>query len=206
MNKRAQSADARILDRMRDHGPGWVFTPAEFADLGSRNAVASALKRMKASKAIRQLARGIYDCPRKDPVLGWLSPSIDDIAQALKGRDNCRLQASGGHAASLLGISDQVPMKTVFLTDGRPRNVQIGRRQIVLKHTTTRNMATAGRISGTAIQALRWLGRRHVDDSVVAVLSLHLSDSDKREILNDLRYAPAWIADILRTVARKASK
>ncbi len=187
---------------MHDHGSGWVFTPGDFADLGSRNAVASALKRMKASKAIRQLARGIYDYPRRDPVLGWLTPSMDDIAQAMKGRDNCRLQASGGHAASQLGLCDQVPMKTVFLTDGRPRNVQIGKRQIVLKHTTTRNMATAGRIGGTVIQALRWLGRRHVDSTVVAVLSRRLSDSDKREILDDLRYAPAWIADILRKVAQ----
>ena len=100
------------------------------------------------------------------------------------------------------GLSDQVPVRTVFLTDGRSRNVRLGKRQIVLKNTTPRHMATAGRVSGTVIQALRWLGQRHVDDRTVAILRRRLSDSDKRQLLKDLRYAPTWIAEIMRKVAQ----
>mgnify|MGYP001815140294 CR=1 FL=1 len=107
------------------------------------------------SDFIRQLARGLYDYPKIDPQLGSLQPSTDDIASALAGRDATRLQPSGAYAANLLGLSTQVPMKVVYLTDGRSRTVQVGKRQIILKHTTPRNMATAGKIqwvgdSGTA--------------------------------------------------------
>jgi len=150
---------------------------------------------------IRTLARGLYDTPRIDASLGPLAPSTDDVANALRDRDGARLQAAGAHAAHLLGLSDQVPVRAVFLTDGRSRTVRLGRRQIVLKHTTPKQMATAGRISGTVIQALRWLGRRHVTPDTMAALRRRLSDADRQQLLQDIRYAPAWIADVLRRVA-----
>lgn len=124
------------------------------------------------------------------------------MATALKGRDQSRLQPAGAHAANVLGLSTQVPIRIVFLTDGRSRRVQLGKQQIVIKHTTPRQMATAGRISGTVIQALRWLGKRHVDDRIVAALRRRLSLADKQQLESDIRYAPAWIADIIRSLTR----
>lgn len=201
MGKHAQSADSQVLGRIQRNGPGWVFTPSDFQDLGSPTAARLALMRHPRAGTIRQLARGLYDFPRNDARLGPIPPATDDIAAALKGRDAFRLQASGAHAANMLGLSSQVPVRSVFLTDGRGRQVQIGKRKIILKHTTTRQMATAGRISGTVIQALRWLGQGHVSDDTIGVLQRHLSASDKRQLLLDLRYASAWIADIMRKVA-----
>ena len=204
MGKHANSVDNQLLGRIKAKGTGWVFTPADFLDLGSRTAVGLALMRHARAGTIRKLARGLYDYPVHHPRFGTMSPSTDSIANALKGRDDFRLQASGGHAANMLGLSDQVPVRTVFLTDGRSRKVQLGKRQIVLKNTTTRQMATAGRVSGTVIQALRWLGQRHIDDRMVAMLRRRLSDRDKQQLLKDLRYAPAWIAEIMRKVAAQA--
>jgi len=202
MGKHIQSIDSKIKNRIYGHGKGWVFTPVHFFDLGSRDAVASALKRYRQSGLIRQLARGLYDYPRFDPDLGILSPSPDVVAKALAGRDAVRLQPSGAYAANLLGLSTQIPMKIVYLTDGCSRTVQIGKKQILLKRTTPRNMATAGRISGLVIQALRHLGRRYVDDEIIARLDRRLSDDDRQQLLKDVRFAPAWIADILRQIGR----
>jgi hypothetical protein len=201
MGKHASSVDSQVLARIRRKGPGTVFTPTDFVDLGPRNAVDLALSRNARAGTIRKIAHGVYDLPRRDARLGNLSPSPDDVASALAGRDGARLQASGAHAANLLGLSDQVPVRLTFLTDGRSRRVQLGRQQVVLKHTTPRQMATAGRISGTVIQALRWLGRDHVDDRTVATLRRRLSEADKRQLQHDLRYAPTWVADVLRVVA-----
>jgi hypothetical protein len=198
MPKRATSTDSQVLDRIRGHRRGWVFTPAHLADLGTRNAVASALKRFKADATIRQLARGLYDYPVHDPVLGTVTPSADAIARALVVRDAIRLQPSGSYAANVLGLSEQVPSRIVFLTDGPARKVKIGKREILLLHTTPRNMATAGRKSGTLIQALRQLGEKRVDDKVLATLRRHITTDERPAILKDLRHAPAWIADLLR--------
>lgn len=201
MGKHAQSTDFKILSRIYGKGKGWVFTPSHFQGLGSRNAIDSALKRHKKSGTIRQLALGLYDYPRQHPSLGLLNPTADAIATALAGRDAIRLQPSGAYAANLLGLSDQIPMKVVFLTDGPTRSVQVGKQNITLKRTTPKNMAAAGRVSGLVIQTLRHLGRRHVDQSVVTQLRQRLSADDKKQLLKDLIYAPAWVAEVMRRIA-----
>lgn len=206
MNKDLQSIDSQVLNRIYGHKRGWVFTPDNFSGLGSRDAVASALKRHKQTGLIRQLARGLYDYPRTDDQLGVLMPSIDEIAKALAGRDAIRFQPSGAYAANMLGLSTQVPMKVVYLTDGRSRTVQIGNQQIILKNTTPRNMATAGKISGLVIQALRYLGRDQVDDHVISQLDRQLDDDARRQLMKDIRYAPAWIAEIFRQLVRPNSE
>lgn len=198
MAKHAASADSKILDRIRAHRRGWVFTPAHLMDLGTRNAVGSALKRFKADGTIRQLARGLYDYPIHDPVLGMVAPSADAIARALVVRDAIRLQPSGAYATNVLGLSEQVPSRIVFLTDGPARKVKIGKREILLQHTTPRNMATAGRLSGTLIQALRHLGQDRMNETVLSAISRQIKDVDRPVILKDLRHAPAWIADFIR--------
>ena len=197
-----QSIDDKILSRIYGRGKGSVFTPTDFLDLASRQAVGVALHRLVKKGVLRNLARGLYDYPRTDPDLGILSPTTDAIIKALKGRDKILLQPSGAYAANLLGLSEQVPMKIVLLTDGTARRVQLGRQVIILKHTTPRAMATAGKISGLLIQALRHIGQKYVDDAMEERLRCRLSDDDKKTILKDIRYAPAWIAAIIRRVAQ----
>ena len=177
---------------------GWVFTSTHFLDVGSRSAVAKALERLADAGTIRRLARGLYDYPQKHSTLGDLPANYERIAQALAGRDNLKIQPSGAYAANLLGLTDQVPARIVFLTDGPNRNVQIRNQQIILKRTTPRNMATAGKMSGRVIQALRFLGQSFVDDKVVGKLKEKLSADDKRRLIADLRYAPAWIGKVAR--------
>jgi hypothetical protein len=135
-----------------------------------------------------------------------LTPSPEAVARALAGRDAVRLQPSGAYAANLLGLSTQIPMKIVYFTDGRSRTVQIGKKLIILKQTTPRNMATAGRISGLVIQAFRNLGRQHVDEAVIAQLDRRLETEDRKQLLKDVRFAPAWIADIMRRLGKEKEK
>ncbi len=193
-----KSIDNKVVSTIYGYGRGFVFTPSLFSSLGDPRVIGTVLTRLCRKGTIRRLAHGLYDYPRKHDQIGLLSPSIDDIINALKGRDATRLQPSGAYAANLLGLSDQVPMKVVFLTDGPSKHVQLGKQEIILKRTTPRNMATAGRTSGLVIQALRHLGQRHVDDAVLNTLKSRLSDNDKKQLINDLQYAPAWIADIMR--------
>jgi len=169
--KMAQSIEKQIANRILSKGKGWVFTPNHLLDLGTRTAVAQSLVRLVRSGMIRRLAQGLYDYPAKHPTLGDLPPNYDRIAQALAGRDNLRIQPSGAYAANLLGLTEQVPAKIVFLTDGSNRTVQINKQQLVLKRTTPKNMATAGKVSGLVIQALRYLGQNNLFLRISIVLS-----------------------------------
>ncbi len=194
----AQSIENKVLHRITDKNRGWVFTPSHFLDLGNRTAIDQALGRLVRSGDIRRLARGLYDHPKKHPVLGDLPANYERIAQTLAGRDNLKIQPSGAYAANLLGLTEQVPAKIVFLTDGANRIVQVKNQQIVLKRTTPKNMATAGSLSGLVIQALRYLGRNHIDDKVIGILKKRLTGDDKRQLMREFRYAPAWIGSIFK--------
>ena len=197
------SVDAAIRAQLRSFEPGRVFSPADFIHLGSRAAVDKVLSRMTASGELRRIARGLYDIARTHALLGPLLPAADDIAHALASKDNLRLQPSGAYAANLLGLSEQVPMKLAFLTDGASRTLQVGNQTITLKHTTPRNMATAGRVSGLLIQALRYLKQHNIDAQMLTQLRVRLSKKDKAMLLLDAPLAPAWIADIMRAIAHE---
>ena len=201
MAKHTHSTDGKILKRIQSHGKGWVFTPAHFDDIAGSSTITTVLKRYTDNGTIRNLARGLYDYPKIDPELGPLLPSTDEIAKALAGRDEIRLQPSGAFAANQLGLSTQVPMKVVYLTDGRSKTVQVGKRQIQLRQTTPKNMATAGKISGMVIQALKHIGKDQVDNDLIAKLNERLDDKARKQLLKDIRSAPAWIADIFRKLA-----
>src|SRR5438105_7163781 len=201
--KAPQSIDSRILAAIHGRGRGSVFVPADFLDLGSREAVDVALHRLARKGTIRRLARGVYDFPKQHPVLGPLSPSADAVATALAGRDRTRLQPAGAYAANALGLSEQVPAKAVFLTDGPSRTVKIGPTTIQLRRTTARNMAAAGRLSGLLIQALRELGEEHVTPERREHLKRTLPADKRRELINDLRLAPAWMHPIFRELAEE---
>ena len=202
-NKSIQSIDARILATIHGRGRGSVFVPADFLDLGSREAIDIALHRLARKGTIRRLARGVYDFPKQHPVLGPLSPSADSVARALAGRDCTRLQPAGAYAANALGLSEQVPAKAVFLTDGPSRTVKIGTTTIQLRRTTARNMAAAGRLSGLLIQALRELGKEHVTPERRAHLKRTLPANKRRELIKDIRLAPAWMHPIFRELAEE---
>jgi len=201
MAKHSQSIEKSILASIRGHGRGWVFTPRHFVNLASRPAITSALTRQTDAGTIRQLGRGLYDYPKLHTALGPLAPTPEALAKALAGRDRVRLQPSGAYAANLLGLSEQVPAKVVFLTDGASRVVRVGKLTVQLRRTTPRNMAAAGRSSGLVIQALRYLGSKHITPERVAKLRRTLPANDRRVLLKDLTLAPAWMHQTLKELA-----
>ena len=188
-----QSIGSKILSRIYGSQGGGVFTPGDFLDLGSRSAVDLTLHRLERRKILRRLARGLYERPREHPELGTLAPDIGKVAQALAGKDRLRLQAAGAYAANLLGLSEQIPAKVVFLTDGPSRTVKIGRQEIRLRRTTPRNMAAGGRLGGLLMQAFRHLGKEHITPERMAHLKRTLPAKERRQLLKDLPLAPAWM-------------
>lgn len=198
-----QGIDNKVIKRIRGFGSGSVFTPSMFLDLGSRAAIDKALSRLSKKGSIRRLSRGLYDLPKSHPVLGKLSPSPEIIAKAIAGRDSIKILPSGAYAANLTGLSTQVPAQIIFLTDGASRSVKVANHTIKLQRTTPKNMAVAGRISGLVIQALKYIGKDHVDSTVLQILKSKLSEKDKEQLLKDLSYAPSWIGAIFRKINEK---
>lgn len=197
------SIDSQIARLVQLSTSGTVFTPDAFALLGSRSAIDKALQRLVAREQLRRLSRGLYDKPRHDELLGTLWPSVDAVVQAVAGKDMLRTQPAGVYAANMLGLSEQVPAKVVFLTDGISRTVKAGPMQITFKRTTPRQMAAAGRLSGLLIQAFKSLGAPHITASRIERLRQNLPAAERARVLQDIALAPAWMRPFLREVARE---
>lgn len=196
-----QSIEDSIIIKIRAHGDGWCFTPSDFADIGSPAAVWTSLHRLARNGLIRRLAKGLYDQPKHDNRLGLLSPDPSAVASALSRGRGLRIQPTGAYAANLLGLSEQVPARVAFLTDGTPRQFHIGKQTIVLRRTTPKNMATAGHISGTVIQALRHIGKERTTTVQRDILRRRLGPADKKQLFKDRLLAPAWMRPWIAEIA-----
>ncbi|WP_331375735.1 DUF6088 family protein [Sinorhizobium chiapasense] len=192
------------MTRARARGRGGVFTPSDFLDVAERAAVDQALSRLVKAGKLRRLARGLYDFPKVHPQLGPLSPTPDDVAQALARETGSHVQIAGARAANALGLSTQVPAKSIYLTDGPSRRVVLGKRVVDLRHASPKHLIAPGSAAGTVVQALRHVGAVRARD-VAQIAARRLSVSDKKKLASTAVQAPAWMRPTLVSIANAAS-
>jgi hypothetical protein len=192
--------ETQILRRIQGLGRGSVFSARDFADLGTRSTVDWVLQQLTAKGKIRRLSRGIYDYPQTSAIVGLVPPDPYQVARAITTRDGSRLQPTGAYAANLLGLSDQIPARSEFLTESDERIVQIGNQEILLRKTTPRIMQMAGKMSGLVTQAFRFMGKDFITPEIIAQLRQQLSEKEKDTLRKDIALPPAWIADYFRQI------
>jgi len=198
------SVHKKILKRIQSHGRGYVFTPKDFLALGSRAAVDQTLSRLARRGVIRRLDRGLYDYPKVSARLGPLSPAPGAVARAIARQTDSKVQISGARAANALGVTDQVPAKLLYITDGPSRVARVGNQRIILKHQTKRNLVGIGRQTGLVFQALRYLGKDNITDAVIQKLQSALTDQQKRSLRRDATRATDWARDCVAKITRAA--
>jgi hypothetical protein len=194
----SSSFENLILDKVSKITKGSLFFTEDFIEFGSAKSIAKALERLVNQKKLSRVARGIYAQLEVSPMLGELLPTTEKIAQAISRRDMARIMPTGALALNALGLSTQVPMNVVYLTDGAARKIEIGRRKIVFKKSVPKNLAAKGKISGLVIQALKDIGKDQVTDHELNVILGHLRKEEVADLQHDIKLAPEWIRSILR--------
>jgi len=192
------SIESQIKKAISQKKRGELLFPEDFSELGSSEAVRLALHRIKNEGFIRRVAQGIYVRPKINKYIGEVIPSAEEVAHAIAKRDRIRLVPTGVYALNALGLSTQVPLKLVFLTDGTPREIKIGKRSIKLKKTTPKNLSAKGEISGLAVQALRQIGKDNLTDWEEKKIVSLLTKEDIKNLEHDIRLAPVWIQKIMK--------
>jgi predicted transcriptional regulator of viral defense system len=187
----------KIAEVLKSHQKGSVLFVDDFLDYGNSESVKKALLRLKEKEILVRLAHGIYLYPKIDTELGVLFPSTEDIAKAIARRDKARIVPTGVQALNKLGLSTQVPMKVVYLTDGATRNIKVGKRTITFKNTSPKNLLAQGEISSLVIQALKTIGQSKVDDDILLKIEMLLKKEKIENTIHDAKLAPAWISKIL---------
>jgi len=192
------SVSDNIIHRIKRNHRGWVMTPRDFFDIGSRAAIDQVLSRLTKQGIIRRLDRGIYDYPKQHPLLGTLSAHPDKLALALASGD--RVFPSGAVAANALGLSTQVPAKSFYATNATTRTRIIAGRTIKLKRTRIALLDAVHDKTNLLLQALSHLGKANMDDQVIQRCAHILDDQDVSDLNKAINHVPGWMADTLHKI------
>lgn len=192
------SIENKILERIENLPRGEIFLPVDFNDIGSPEAVRISLYRLEKSGKILRVAQGIYVRPKQSSLVGALTPSAEEVAEAIARRDKIRTVPAGSYALNALGLSTQVPMNIVLLTDGSARKIKVGKRTINFKKTTPKNLLAKGKISRLTIQALKELGNGNVTKNEEDKILQLLRKENTEDLKHDIALAPVWIQKIMK--------
>jgi len=195
------NAKEKIIGQIKSWGPGSVFTAKDFTHIASRGTTDVTLTRLADDGVIRKLGRGLFDSPKTNPALGGiLSPDTDQAAQAIARKFRWTIIPEGALAANQLGLSQQVPAKLVYLSDGPTKTIAVGDRKLHFKHARPKEMRAENYASGLVIQALRYLGKAQVDQKVLTHLRDRLSSDERAKLLEDTRYSADWIYEAVQQI------
>jgi DNA-binding GntR family transcriptional regulator len=185
---------------------GTLMFPEDFSSYGSSEAVRKALERLENKNVLVRVAQGIYVRPKESALIGAVIPTAEEVAEAIAKRDKIRTVPSGSYALNALGLSTQIPMKIVLLTDGSPREIKVGRRTIKFKKVSPKNLLAKGKVSRLAIQALKELGKENISEHEEKMILKMLHTEDTATLKHDIALAPVWIQKIMSKALNDVEK
>jgi len=189
-----------IRDRIIKGGPNKMYSASDFSDMNNSQLVAKVLSRLEKETFLVRLTQGLYLYPQRTR-FGIVKPTMFEIATAVMERDHSKVLPSGMTALNQLGLSTQVPMKAVFITNGTPRTIKVGNQEIVLKRATPKIFSYKSKLFPMVELAMKEIGKENIDDSTISLIKEALSkDEDQVAVRSDYTMAPQWIKSKLSLV------
>lgn len=192
-----ESISSQIENKIKRSKPGQIILPSDFKDMGTSTAIRKTLSRLVDQKVLVRMGQGVYVIPIHDKLFGEVLPSMEEIAASLAEKEHVKIMPTGQYALNKIGLSDQVPMKIVFLTNGTKKNITIGKSSIVFQPTTTKKLAMVGSISSLLFLGLEELDLNRLTESELEKIIDLLKKEDQNNLKHDLKLAPARISDFV---------
>ena len=183
---------------------GKILFVSDFTTEHNYETARKVLQRLCNKKELIRLSRGIYYLPKQNKMLGVIYPTAEQIAQAIAKRDKARIIPTGSYALHKLGLSKQIPMNVVYLTDGSARKIQVGNQKISFKKTSPKNLAVNNQLSNLIIQGLKELGKNKINNNIKNKLKEIINKSgESQNIKKDIINAPVWIKKIILQIIKE---
>ena len=187
------SLPSLIMEHAFELPEGSLLCPNVLLHLGNRDAVDQALSRLARSGRLNRVCQGVYVRP-VETRFGPRPPSVDKVIESLAALWGETIVPCGGAAASALGLTTQVPVRSVYLTSGPNRRLKLGEVMVDLRHAPRWQLVAPHRSAGDAVRALAWLGPQEVEENL-GVIRRKLSAEDLDELAASRALMPAWIAE-----------
>lgn len=198
--KSLESIIQQKIWRMRK---GSIFFSADFLSMGTQAAVNKALSELAKKGIITRLAPGIYCKPQKDEVfgLGVIYPGIDQIAQAIAARDKSEIVPTGVYAQNRLGLSTQIPMNAVYLTNGSARRIKIyNGKGILFKRISPKHFQFKNKLALMLTLALKDIGEGNLTEEQKKIMKKIVNKESKQSLTQDYVLMPDWIRTLIESL------
>ena len=193
-----ESLPKRIMQHARSLAEATPICAGALLHLGNRAAVDQALSRLARSGDLLRVCQGVYMRP-VETRFGPCAPSVSKAVRALADLWGETIVPCGGASAHVLGLTTQVPVRSVYLTSGPSRRLQFGRLAVELRHAPRWQLAAPDRRAGEVIRAMAWLGPEEMLKGLETVLP-GLSPQEVGELANARATMPHWMAEPLSKV------
>ena len=202
-----KSVKDKIQSRIERQEAGYAFSAKDFLRDFQRYEVDVALSSLVKEGIIRRIIPGIYERPRWNELLASpAAPDLYSIASALARKFSWRIHPSSNTALNFLGLSTQIPGQLVFLSDGPSRKYIIGKRGIEFRHTSLHELIFRLPESAMVVQALKALGKEHVDEEVMQTLREKYPNALWKRMAADTCNASGWIHETIRAISTQEGK
>lgn len=187
-----QHLTEQILELANQLPEGMPIAAKGLLHLGNRAAVDQALSRLNERGQLIRAGRGVYLAPVQSR-FGSRPPSVELTVEAIALQRGETIVSSGATAANSLGLTTQVPIRSVYLTSGRSRKICLGEQVIEFRHAPRWQLALAQRPAGQAVRALAWLGPEKAEEAL-EILKGKLPKETLLELVAAIPQLPAWLA------------
>ena len=198
-----KEASNSVVNRIEQMEKGSVFFPSDFMDISSSDAIRQSLSRMVKKGSIKRIAQGIYCIPRENKMLGLeIMPTSDEIAKRVAERDKVKIVPTGDTALNQTGLSTQIPVNTVYLTNGARKQIALanGNKIIFRESNELRIFEFVSRLMMLVVSAMRTIGESLITDSQIERLKELSNKVPLQDYNHDIMLAPAWVRKKLETV------
>lgn len=184
-----------ILARVGCLPEGSLLSTRDLLHLGRRSAVNQAFSRLAKDGHLLRVARGLYVAPVTTR-FGKRPPAPEMVIRSLAVATREVIVVHGARSANALGLTQQMPVRQIFLTSGRSRILHLGKAEIVIKHAPKWQMVLGDSFAGEAIRALAWMGPLHSLESAAKLKRL-LPAGEWRALQSTRPLLPAWMAELI---------
>lgn len=197
-----KSIKSMILERIKEHPPGWAFSAYDFIFEFDRGETDESLSYLAKEGKIRRVIRGIYDYPAYSELLQMnVAPDIDQVAKALARKFNLKIYPNGDTALNYFGLSTQVPAKDIYFTDGPSRKYHIGNKCIEFKHISQKETSLMYPKTALVIQAIKAVGKNQITLEFLLMLKKKFTFSEWTQIKDDASNSTGWVYKIIKEIS-----
>jgi len=196
-----ESVSGQIKKQIIEGEEGKIYFVSDFNFTGNEDLVKKVLFRLEKTGILIRISHGIYLYPVRDVKLGIMYPSMESIAQAIAMRDKADIMPTGALALNLLGISTQVQMNAVYITNGSPRKIKIGKKKIIFKKAAQKNFQFKSRVMPLVVFSLKELGQDRINQQIISQIEKALSNRTEIKLYReDVSLVPTWMKKIISQI------